>query len=68
LPDGTAELVARYAFQTDDGAVIEINNTGFRHGSPEVIAALARGEEVDPSAYYMRTQARWKQATPVTPG
>ena len=58
LPDGTAELIARYAFETDDGAVIEINNYGFRHGPPEIIAALVKGEEVDPSSYYMRTHAR----------
>ncbi|MFK7802123.1 MAG: DUF3237 domain-containing protein [Anaerolineae bacterium] len=58
LADGTAELVARYAFETDDGAIIEIDNFGFRHGPPEVLAAVARGEEVDPADYYMRTQAR----------
>lgn len=58
LPDGTAELVARYAFETDDGATIEIDNYGFRHGPPEVIEALAEGEDVAPSAYYMRTMAK----------
>lgn len=58
LPDGTAELIARYAFETDDGAVIEINNYGFRHGPPDVIEKLAQGEEVDPTSYYMRTHAR----------
>ncbi len=56
--DGMAELDTRYAFETDDGAVIEIRNFGYRHGSPEVIAAVGRGEDVDPSEYYMRTHAR----------
>ena len=64
LADGTAELVARYAFETDDGAVIEVDNYGFRHGPPEVIEALARGEEVDPDSYYMRTQARLETGDP----
>ncbi len=64
LGDGTADLIARYAFKTDDGAVIEINNTGFRYGPPEVLEALARGEDVDPSAYYMRTQARLETGDP----
>ncbi len=64
LPDGTAELVARYAFETEDGAIIEIVNYGFRHGPPEVLAAMANGEEVDPSAYYMRTQARLETGHP----
>jgi len=40
----TAELDTRYAFETDDGALIEVCNYGFRHGPPEVIAAIARGE------------------------
>lgn len=64
LDDGTAELVARYAFETNNGAIIEIDNYGFRHGPPDVIAALARGEEVDPSAYYMRTMARLETGDP----
>ena len=55
LPDGTAHLDTRYSMQTDDGAVIEIINVGFRHGPPEVIQAIATGKEVDPSEYYMRT-------------
>ena len=58
LADGMAELDTRYAFETDDGALIEIVNYGYRHGPPEVIAALARGEPVPPSDYYMRTHAR----------
>ncbi len=56
--DGLADIDARYALETDDGAIIEIRNYGFRHGPPEVIDAIARGEQVAPDAYYMRTQAR----------
>ncbi len=55
---GFAELDTRYALETDDGAVIDIRNYGFRHGPPEVLQALLDGKDVDPSAYYMRTQAR----------
>lgn len=56
--DGLAELDTRYAMETDDGALIEIINYGYRHGPPEVMAAVARGEPVSPDAYYMRTHAR----------
>jgi len=56
--DGTAELDTRYAFETEDGATIEVINYGFRHGPRDVIDALARGEDVDPARYYMRTHAR----------
>ncbi|MFD1343390.1 DUF3237 domain-containing protein [Litorisediminicola beolgyonensis] len=57
-PSGVAELDTRYAIETEDGVTIEIRNYGYRHGPAEVIAAIAAGEEVDPSRYYMRTQAR----------
>jgi hypothetical protein len=56
--DGLAELDTRYAIETNDGATIEIINYGYRHGPPEVISALARGEAVATDDYYMRTHAR----------
>ncbi len=56
--NGVAELDTRYGIETADGATIEIRNYGFRHGPAEVIAAIARGEDVDPASYYMRTHAR----------
>lgn len=62
--DGNAHLDTRYAFETDDGALIEIVNTGLRNGPPEVIAALARGETVAPDSYYMRTHARLESGDP----
>jgi hypothetical protein len=55
---GLAELDTRYAMETDDGAVIEIINYGYRYGPKDVMEAVARGEEVDPNSYYMRTHAR----------
>jgi Protein of unknown function (DUF3237) len=54
-PDGVTVVDATYALKTEDGAVIQIRNRGLRHGPPEAMAALARGEEVDPSAYYFRS-------------
>lgn len=62
--DGLAELDTRYAMQTHDGAVIEIVNYGYRHGPPEVLDAIARGEEVSPDTYYMRTHARLETGDP----
>ncbi|MEO9526944.1 DUF3237 domain-containing protein [Roseibium sp.] len=56
--DGSADIDTRYAFRTDDGALIEIVNKGVRHGPPDVLAAIARGEDVDPASYYFRTRAR----------
>ena len=62
--DGTADLTARYGIETDAGARILVRSDGLRHGPPEVLAALARGEEVDPSRYYFRTVMRFEAAHP----
>ncbi len=56
--DGVADLDTRYAFRTEDGALIEIINLGVRHGPAEVLARVAAGEDVPASEYYMRTAAR----------
>ena len=56
--DGATHLDTRYALRTRDGAVIEIVNIGTRHGPAEVMDRLAKGEDVDPAQYYMRTAAR----------
>lgn len=56
--DGLAQLDTRYAMETDDGATIEIVNYGYRHGPPEDIEAIGRGETADPASYYMCTHAR----------
>jgi hypothetical protein len=62
--NGVAELDTRYAIETEDGATIEIKNYGYRHGPAEVLAAIARGEAVDPDSYYMRTHARLETGDP----
>ncbi len=62
--NGLAELDTRYAMETDDGATIEIINFGYRHGPDAVMQAVARGEDVDPAAYYMRTHARLETGDP----
>lgn len=62
--NGVAELDTRYAIETTDGATIEIRNYGYRHGPAEVLAAIARGAEVAPDSYYMRTHARLETGDP----
>jgi hypothetical protein len=56
-PDGVLQIEAKYTLQATDGALIMVTNRGLRHGPPEVIEKLARGEAVDPSLYYFRTSA-----------
>ena len=64
LPDGVADLDARYAIATADGAVIEVVSQGIRHAPPEVAARIAAGEAVPPSEYYMRTAIRLASGHP----
>ena len=58
------ELDLRATLRTDDGALVSMRSFGLRHGPPEVIAAVARGEAVDPATYYFRTTPRFETAHP----
>ncbi len=62
--DGVLELDLRLTLETEDGALIHMASFGLRHGPPSVIAALGRGESVDPSTYYFRTTPRFETAHP----
>src|SRR3954451_5395927 len=62
--DGVLELDLRATLQTNDGGLISMKSFGLRHGPPDVIEALARGETVDPAAYYFRTTPRFDTAHP----
>ena len=60
--DGVLELDLRCTLRTDDGALISMSSFGLRHGPPDVIAAIGRGERVDPATYYFRTIPRFATA------
>jgi hypothetical protein len=62
--DGCTEIHARYVLESDAGALIYVENTGLRHGSPEAMDRLARGLPVDPSQIYFRTVARFETSAP----
>jgi len=64
LAGGIADLDARYAIETHDGAVIEVVSQGIRHASREVAARIAAGELVPTSEYYMRTAIRLEAGDP----
>lgn len=62
--DGVLDIDARYAVRTDQGALIRIVSQGYRHGPPEVLAALARGAAVPPEQYFFRTVMRFETGAP----
>jgi hypothetical protein len=64
LSDGTALGDIRYTLQTDAGELLYVQSRGVRHGSAEVLARLARGEDVDASEYTFRTSTQIETAAP----
>ena len=61
--DGTLQLAVRAPLKTDDDALIYMTYRGFRHGPPEVMQRLNKGEEVDPSEYYFRISPFFETGT-----
>lgn len=62
--DGVLDLDARYALKDQAGGIIRVVSQGYRHGPLEVLAALARGEAVDPATYFFRTIMRFETGAP----
>lgn len=61
-PDEVLEMDLRVTLRTHDGALISMKSFGLRHGPAEVMAAIGRGERVDPASYYFRTTPRFQTA------
>ncbi|SBS71164.1 DUF3237 domain-containing protein [uncultured Microbacterium sp.] len=63
-PDGSIEINGRYSARTPSGSHLLLHAVGVRSGSPEVLEALLRGEQVDPSEYYFRTVVTIETSAP----
>ena len=59
-PNELIELEARYAFETDDGATVYVENKGLRFGPVDLLQKLKRGEPVDPKLIYFRTVPKFE--------
>jgi hypothetical protein len=62
--DGVLDLDARYALQEQGGGLVRVTSQGYRHGPGQILAALARGEDVDPAKYFFRTVMRFETGAP----
>jgi hypothetical protein len=62
--DSAVTLDVRLVLKTDDQELIGMTYKGIRHGPPEVIARLDKGEEVHPSAYHFRINPIFETASP----
>ncbi len=52
--DNTTTLDVRLVLETTGGDLIAMTYKGYRHGTPETLARIDRGEIADPSEYYFR--------------
>ena len=62
--DGVTDIAAHYVIRTTDGALVEVQSEGMRHGPAEVMARLARGEPVARDEYFFRTVVRFTTGAP----
>jgi Protein of unknown function (DUF3237) len=62
LAEGTTLQDVRYTLETEHGDLLYVQSQGVRHGSPEVLARLGRGEDVDASEYTFRTSTKIETA------
>ncbi len=62
--DGALSLDVRLVLQTSDGDTIGMTYRGLRHGPPEILAQIDRGEPVDAAAYYFRIAPTFETAAP----
>ena len=62
LPDGTALGDIRYTLKADGGDLLYVQSRSIRHGSPQVLTRLARGEDVEASEYTFRASTQIETA------
>ncbi|MEN7538280.1 DUF3237 family protein [Aurantiacibacter flavus] len=59
-PNGVIDFDARYLLEADDGAVIYLQNVGYRWAkTPDIAEKMSRNEDVSPDDYYMRVTPRF---------
>ena len=62
--DGATDISAHCVIRTTDGTLVEVQSDGVRHGPPEVMARLVRGEPTARDAYFFRTLMRFTTGHP----
>ncbi|MEJ8858751.1 DUF3237 domain-containing protein [Variovorax robiniae] len=64
VSDTLSILDARYGLETEAGELIYVQNHAVRAAPPEVMAALLRGEPVDPAQIYFRCSPSFETDAP----
>src|SRR5579871_6432285 len=58
-PNGVIDFDARYLLEADDGAVIYMQNRGYRWGDEAAMERMRRNEAVEAHEYYMRVSPKF---------
>jgi hypothetical protein len=61
--DGAIALEVKLNLKTDDDALISMSYRGLIHGPVDVMQRMAKGEAVDASSYYLRSQPMFETAS-----
>ena len=61
--DRATTLDVRLVLKTTDDALIGMTYLGIRHGPPDIIARVDKGDAVDPALYYFRTTPTFETAS-----
>jgi hypothetical protein len=61
--DGSTTLDVKLILETSDKRLIGMTYKGVRHGPPEILERLNKGEAVDPASYYFRTNPLFETAS-----
>ena len=59
-PSGLVEFEAHYILEASDGTPIYICNRGIAYSSPDTVAKLEAGQQVEPEATYCRITPRFE--------
>jgi hypothetical protein len=63
-PMDATKLDVRLLLKTTDGALIVMTYKALRHGPPNVMEKLDKGEAVDPASYYFRMNPLFETGVP----
>jgi hypothetical protein len=62
--DGATTLDVRLVLKTNEDVLIAMTYRGIRHGPPDIIERIERGEVVDPTTHYFRIAPFFETAAP----
>jgi hypothetical protein len=62
--DGATTLDVRLILKTSEEALISMAYRGIRHGPPDIIERIEKGEDVDPATHYFRITPLFETASP----